>query len=180
VLRRGRQSFESLLDVPFTYADVGATASARQGEPAGYHHVRRSEVIGHGLPFFASAADALMSWQMHRGAGLHVTASQSHAARDVVVLMRLGVGPFGIRVPCRVVYEVAEARRIGFAYGTLRGHPESGEERFIVELSDDEQVLLQITAFSRPGRWFTKLGGPVGRCAQALMTDRYVRTLRRS
>jgi len=109
-----------------------------------------------------------------------VVASQSRAAPDVVVLMRLGLGPFGISVPCRVVYEVAEPRRIGFAYGTLPGHPESGEECFVVELLDDGQVRLEITAFSRPARWFTKLGGRLGRRAQAMMTDRYVRALRRS
>jgi uncharacterized protein (UPF0548 family) len=180
VLRRGPQAFESVRDTPFTYAGVGATASTRQDEPVGYQRVQRSELIGHGLPFFARAADALMSWQMHRGAGLQVVASQPRAAPDVVVLMRLGLGPFGISVPCRVVYEVAEPRRIGFAYGTLPGHPESGEERFVVELLDDGQVRLEITAFSRPARWFTKLGGRLGRRAQAMMTDRYVRALRRS
>jgi uncharacterized protein (UPF0548 family) len=36
------------------------------------------------------------------------------------------LGP--IRVPCRVVYVLDEPERRGFAYGTLPGHPESGEE----------------------------------------------------
>ena len=40
------------------------------------------------------------------------------------------LGP--VRAPCRVVYVVDEPDRRGFAYGTLPGHAESGEERFVV------------------------------------------------
>jgi uncharacterized protein (UPF0548 family) len=166
---------ERLRNEPLTYSEVGATAGTL---PAGYHHVQRSEIIGQGSSYFADAADALMSWQMHTRAGLHVIPSAPRAARDVVALMRLGVAGRGLVVPCRVVYEVAEERRIGFAYGTLPGHPERGEESFVIELLDDDRVGLQITAFSVPARWFTKLAGPVARRAQALMTDRYIRALR--
>ncbi|MDQ1486161.1 MAG: hypothetical protein QOJ62_1854 [Actinomycetota bacterium] len=119
-----------------------------------------------------------MSWQMHRRAGLRVVASVPRATPDAVVLMRLGVGPFAIRVPCRVVYTVDEERRIGFAYGTLAGHPESGEEAFVVELLPDDGVMLTITAFSRPARWYARLGGPIARRAQGLMTGRYVSAMR--
>jgi uncharacterized protein (UPF0548 family) len=92
--------------------------------------------------------------------------------------MRLGVAGRGLVIPCRVVYEVAEDRRIGFAYGTLRGHPERGEESFVIELLDDDSVRVQIVAFSQPARWFTRLAGPISQRAQALMTDRYIRALR--
>ena len=177
VVRRDVRWLERLRDESFTYAEVGATASAM---PTGYHHVRRSELIGRGLSSFSDAAEVLMSWDMHRRAGLHVTTSAARAAPGVVVAMRLGIGGVGIGVPCRVVYEVAEERRIGFAYGTLPGHPESGEEAFVIEFLNDEHVHLHVTAFSRPARWFTRMNGPVARRAQALMTDRYVRALRRN
>lgn len=179
MLSRDLRSLKRFLDAPFTYPDVGATALPRHDEPPGYHHVERTEVIGHGAAFFASASDVLMSWDMHRRAGLHVTASAACAEPDAVVVMRLGVGSLGVVVPCRVVYVVNDERRIGFAYGTLPGHPESGEEAFVVELLADDHVQLHITAFSRPARWFSKFGGPVGRRAQTLFTDRYVKALRR-
>lgn len=172
---RDRARLERLGKESLTYPEIGATAGTL---PAGYHHVRRSEVIGHGQEYFADAADTLMSWQMHSRAGLQVVPSAPRAARDVVVLMRLGIAGRGLLIPCRVVYEIAEERRIGFAYGTLPGHPERGEESFVVELLDDERVRLQISAFSMPARWFTRLGAPVSRRAQALMTDRYIRALR--
>ncbi|PYS37238.1 MAG: hypothetical protein DMG14_21940, partial [Acidobacteria bacterium] len=34
---------------------------------------------------------------------------------------------------CPVVYVIEEARRFGFAYGTLQEHAEQGEEKFSVE-----------------------------------------------
>jgi uncharacterized protein (UPF0548 family) len=175
VVGRDARWLQRLGDEPFTYPDIGATASTM---PAGYHHVRRSELIGRGTTCFGQATEALMSWEMHRRAGLYVTSFAIRAAPGAVVGMRLGIGGFGIAIPCRVVYEVADERRIGFAYGTLPGHPESGEEAFIVELLSDERVELRITAFSRPARWFSRMGGPVTNRAQALMTDRYVRALR--
>jgi uncharacterized protein (UPF0548 family) len=172
---RDRDRLERLVDAPLTYSEVGATAGTL---PAGYHHVQRSEVIGRGSSFFTDAADALMSWQMHTRAGLQVIPSASRATIDVVVLMRLGVAGRGLVIPCRVVYEIAEDRRIGFAYGTLPGHPERGEESFVIEFLEDDSVRLQIIAFSQPARWFTRLAAPVSRSAQAFMTDRYIRALR--
>jgi uncharacterized protein (UPF0548 family) len=37
-----------------------------------------------------------------------------------------------------VVWTVDEPNRIGFGYGTLQGHPESGEESFVVSREDDD------------------------------------------
>jgi len=71
-------------------------------------------------------------------------------------------------------FEIAAQR---FAYGTLPGHPESGEERFLVHLNDDHIVTAQIRAFSRPGRWFTRLGRPIARRVQDATTQRYLDAL---
>jgi uncharacterized protein (UPF0548 family) len=172
---RDRARLERLGVEPLTYSEVGATAGTL---PAGYHHVRRSKVIGHGRGVFTDAANALMTWQMHSRAGLQVVPSAPRAARDVVVFMRLGIAGRGVVIPCRVVYEIAEERRVGFADGTL-GHPERGEESFVIELLDDDSVRVQIVAFSLPARWFTRMAGPISQRAQALMTDRYIRALRR-
>ena len=175
MLDRDHVLLERVKSEPLTYSEVGATAGIL---PTGYHHVRRSEIIGHGRAFFADAADALTSWHMHSRAGLRVIPSAPRAARDVVVVMRLGIAGRGFIIPCRVVYEVVEERRVGFAYGTLPGHPERGEESFVIELLDDAAVRVQIVAFSQSARWFTRLAGPIARRAQAIMTDRYIHALR--
>lgn len=78
-----------------------------------------------------AAADTLMRWDMHRGTGLKVHSDADNAVPDAVVVLTLGP----VRIPCRVVYVIDEANRQGFAYGTLDGHPESGEELFYVDYS---------------------------------------------
>lgn len=55
---------------------------------------------------------------------------------------------------CRIVYVVDESgpiSRFGLAYGTLPGHVERGEERFMIEWNrGDNSVWYDILAFSRP------------------------------
>jgi uncharacterized protein (UPF0548 family) len=81
------------------------------------------------------------------------------------------------RIPARVVYVVDEPDRKGFAYGTLPGHPERGEEAFIVERRSDESVWLVIRAFSRPANVIYWVGYPALRMVQAVFTARYGRAL---
>ncbi|MFZ1175152.1 MAG: DUF1990 domain-containing protein, partial [Mycobacterium sp.] len=135
----------ALEELPLTYPEVGATASGQL--PAGYDHLRHEAQIGTGVQRFEQAADAVMHWGMQRGAGLRVQASSDVVVLDAVVLVRMGFLP----APCRVVYVVDEPDIRGFAYGTLPGHPESGEERFVVRRDPDTSaVFAEVSAFSRP------------------------------
>jgi uncharacterized protein (UPF0548 family) len=93
--------------------------------------------------------------------------------------MHLGRGPASIRIPCRVAYVINEPKVRGFAYGTLPGHPESGEERFVLEQDSDGTITIAITAFSHPASRLATLGGPFTRRVQQLMTTRYLRALDR-
>lgn len=92
-----------------------------------------------------------------------------------VARMRLRPWPF--RIPARVVYVVDEPDRRGFAYGTLPGHPERGEEAFVVERTADGSVWLVIRAFSRPANLFVWIAAPIARLLQAIYTGRYERAL---
>lgn len=160
-----------LAALPLTYAAVGATAGPL---PAGYHHVQKAAVIGQGRRRFEEAADAGMRWGMLRGAGLRVSATSDVAAVGSDVIVHLGP----VRAPCRVVYVVDEADRRGFAYGTLPGHAESGEERFMVRYDPaTEEVLAEVVAFSRHATWWSRLGSPVTSVIQRVVTDRYLRAL---
>jgi uncharacterized protein (UPF0548 family) len=119
----------------------------------------------------------VLGWQVQLRAGVTVAASAPVVTPGAVVIVGLGAGPVRLSAPCRVVYLVEEPRRLGFAYGTLPGHPESGEEAFIVEQHADDSVTFTITAFSRPATTLARLAGPVGRLVQARVTARYLRTL---
>ena len=92
-------------------------------------------------------------------------------------LLIIPFGPFGIPAPVRVVYIIDEPKRKGFAYGTLPGHPENGEEAFIVDQKPDGSVWITIRAFSRPATWYWWALYPFLRAVQEHYTKRYLRAL---
>ena len=160
----------ALEELPLSYSEVGATAAAEL--PAGYGHLRVEKQIGTSQQRFEQAADAVMRWGMQRGAGLGVQASSEVAEVDTVVLVRMGFLP----APCRVVYVIDEPDIRGFAYGTLPGHPESGEERFVVRRDPTTSaVFAEVSAFSRPATWWSKAGRPLVSVAQRVIARRYLR-----
>jgi uncharacterized protein (UPF0548 family) len=158
-----------------TYAEAGATRTAAL--PPGYHHVRRHVEIGRGRAAFAAVAGSLATFGVQRGAGLRVRTDAERAAVGVRVAVGIGVGPLRIWAPSEVVWTVATDDEYGWAYGTLPGHPERGEEAWLVSIDADERVWCDIRAFSRPARWFARLGGPATRSLQRHVTDRYVRAM---
>ncbi|WP_459546719.1 DUF1990 family protein [Nocardia sp. X0981] len=162
----------------FTYTETGAT----RGElPAGYQHLRRRRVIGHGTADFHRLGKAVLAYRIQRGLGILRAAETPVAEPGADVTVVIGVGRFGLRAPCRVVYVLDEPDRRGFAYGTLPGHPVSGEELFAVEYDPaTDAVYGVITAFSRPARWFTRLGGPFTGPAQRAAAVAYLSVLRRT
>jgi uncharacterized protein (UPF0548 family) len=165
---------DRLASAGLTYREVGATAGDL---PAGYHQLARSVSVGRGRQVFIRAGDAVCGWQVQLGAGLQVSASARTAVPGAVVILGLGIGSLRLRAPCRVVYVVDEPRRRGFAYGTLAGHPESGEEAFMIEHDDDGTVSFKVTAFSRPATRLAKIAGPVGAVVQRRVTARYLRSM---
>ena len=66
----------------------------------------------------------------------------------------------------RIVYVIDEDRRFGFAYGTLPGHLERGEEQFLVRMDEHDNVFYSVKAFSRPRHWLAKICYPMVRRLQ--------------
>ncbi len=159
------------MSAALTYHEVGGT----RGElPKGYHHLREARVIGEGVDVFRSASERLLTWDLHRRAGITVVSGAARATEDGDVEMRW----LGQRIPCRVVYIVEEPDRQGFAYGTLEGHPERGEESFMIERDPQTGIVTaHVVAFSKPGGLSTTLIGPIGRILQKWMTRRYLDAL---
>lgn len=91
--------------------------------------------------------------------------------------LAVGFGPLRVSAPCRVIYVIDEPNRKGFAYGTLPGHPESGEEAFIIDQTEDGSVWLTVRSFSRPAGWQWWAVYPLLRIAQVAVTRRYFRSL---
>lgn len=166
-----------LAGLRFSYDAVGST---RYDEtPPGYHRLEQRTRIGDSKDeVFRRASRALLTWQMHKKAGVPMKATDSPAVIGTNSLGRLGLGPVGLPVPCRVVWVVEEPDRVGFGYGTLHGHPEAGEESFLVTKEADG-VYFTLRAYSRPATWYTRLGGPVGRAGQTFFGKRYASALKR-
>jgi uncharacterized protein (UPF0548 family) len=155
----------------FTYAEVGATR--HEPLPPGYRHLRyRTEL---GRADFAAAADAILTFRMHRATGARIRATAGRAAPGVGVAV--GLGP--LAVPCQVVWAADDADRAGFGYGTLPGHQARGEESFTVERDAHGRVWFAVTAFSVPARLPMRLGGPVAVLAQHGYARLCARALRR-
>ena len=166
-----------MTDAPLTYTAVGGTREPGFAPP-GFAYLDRAAVIGSGEETFTRARELILHWEVQRRSGMRVAArgDGSIAVGDVV---RLGIpfGPLHVSAPARVVYVVDELRKAGFAYGTLRGHPERGEELFQVELDDAGAVWMRVRAFSRPSGRIWWLGYPIIRLTQEFYTRRYLRAL---
>lgn len=155
-----------------TYEAVGATNGVEL--PAGYQHDRHQRLLGSSISF-ERAREGLRRWQTHVGAGVEVYPTDDVTdGRSVLVVVQLG--PLQVVAPCRIVYVIDETDRFGFGYGTLPGHPESGEESFVVE-RDSESTVFKIVAFSRPADVVTRLAGPITRGVQRHFTRRYLAAL---
>jgi uncharacterized protein (UPF0548 family) len=154
-------------ELPFTYEAVGATAGT---PPAGYVVDRTRIKLGDGEAVFRSATAALRRWEQFGLGWVEAWPSDTPIQPgEVVAVMGQAVGVWWLNA-CRVVYVVDETgpmSKFGFAYGTLPGHVESGEERFLVEWDREENgVWYDILAFSRPNYVLTRLGYPVVRRLQ--------------
>lgn len=167
---------DDLSDRRFSYDAVGSTQYDET--PPGYHRLYHRLRIGTGEEVFRRAGEALMTWKAHHAAGIPVEATDSPLVVGTNSLGRLGIGTVGLPIPCRVVWVVDEPDRIGFAYGTLDGHPQAGEESLVVTREPDG-IYYTILAYSRAGTWYTRLGGPIGRAAQKLVAKQYARSLAR-
>ncbi|MFI8825284.1 DUF1990 family protein [Streptomyces sp. NPDC053431] len=157
------------------YPEVGATRTGPL--PAGYHHLHHTVRVGRGEAAYEAAGAAVTTWAMHRATGARVDSVAERAEPGVTLEVSLGLGPVRFTAPCQVIWTAYTDRSTGFAYGTLAGHPERGEESFVVDLHEDGTVWFTVTAFSRAAAWYTRLGGPVVRALQLAYARRLGRAL---
>lgn len=159
-----------------TYPEQGETRSDEL--PDGYQHDRRELRLGHGDAAWERARKAIQRWEAHIFAGFSVTPTMARLEPGVTVIVSRVLGPMILAIPCRIVYCTDEPNRFGFAYGTLPGHPERGEEAFHVLRGSENSVTAQIVAFSRPDDMPTRLAGPVARRVQSIATSRYLKGIK--
>ena len=152
--------------LPYSY---GETGQSNGGAPHGFDLDHNRAELGHGEEDYAAALAALRSWKMFPQPWTLIWPAEApqHTTQVVAMLARV-YGLWWLNA-CRIVYTIDEnapVRRCGFAYGTLPGHVEMGEERFLVEMLADGSVWYDVRAFSRPRHPLVKLAKPLARQLQ--------------
>lgn len=150
-----------------TYVAVGATAAAA---PAGFDLDHTRVCLGQGEAVFQRARTAIGEWRQFRLGWVEPWPCDTPLETGRVVAVLARVACVWWLNACRIVYVIDEqtpVRRFGFAYGTLAGHAEMGEERFVVERDTrDDRVWFDILAFSRPRHILARLAYPWARTTQ--------------
>jgi uncharacterized protein (UPF0548 family) len=182
----------SLADKPFgllqrqlNYDVVGATSvtAAAFRSPIGFRVHESSVHIGEGLARWELASTAVLRWGVKTRSGFTVLADGQVSGDPPPVILDerywlvAHAGPFRIREPVQVVSVLDEPNRRGFAYGTLEGHPVSGEESFVVERRADGSVWLTLRSVSRSPSGIWRLAHPGVAIAQRWYRRRYLRAL---
>lgn len=159
------QFIEREQPLPFTYSQHGATATPPpvSGFDNDSHRVR----IGHGDRDFEKAKSAIRAWKMFPAAWTVILPAHAPITEGTTIAMYAKAFGLWWRNSCRIVYVIDESDRFGFAYGTLPGHIETGEELFLVEKDENGDIWYQIKAFSRPRHWLAKMAYPLMRQFQA-------------
>ncbi|MCC9197552.1 DUF1990 domain-containing protein [Arthrobacter sp. zg-Y820] len=174
-----------------SYPDAGHTRRPypqplTQRWPDGYRLELRRERLDVPDPAagFLRLANGILDWDLHRRAGLRVAAATPRAAPGVEMSSGVGVGPLRYYAPCRVLWseepEVDDdgapipGQRAGFGYGTLKGHPEQGEEGFYAELDGEGKLIFRVAAYSRPANRVLAAGDFANRGVQRFFTRRYL------
>ena len=158
-----------------TYEHVGSTLAPSGGSRPLHRH---ELALGRGDRYFGRGAAGLRAWVCHAGIGAVVHPSEPAIAVGSTLLVVLRAGPVSVVVPNRIVGVIDEPDRFGFAYGTLDGHQERGEESFLVERLADGTVLAVVTIDATPATRTARIVGPAGRRLQSVAARRYLRSLR--
>jgi uncharacterized protein (UPF0548 family) len=162
-----REYLRTQAGVPFSYSEVGAT---RGEAPRGYTLDHNRVCLGKGEAIYRKATDAIRQWRMFAIPWISLCYPDAPIEPDTVVaVFAYPFWPWSLN-PARIIYVIDEqgaVDRYGFAYGTLPGHIEKGEERFSVEWNHaDDSVWYDILAYSKPAHVLVRIGKPVARYFQ--------------
>ncbi|MFH8249957.1 DUF1990 family protein [Microbacterium sp. B2969] len=77
----------------------------------------------------------------------------------------------------RVIFAVEEPRRVGFALGTVDGSKVSGEESFMLDWLENDEVWFTVRAFDRPASFLYRMLPAMARRRRRELFTRYLRAI---
>lgn len=135
--------------------------------PRGYRVDRYRVRLGLGRELFDTAKDALQVWAMFDLGWVRIVPRGIAIQPGAVVAAVVSHFGFWSVNISRVIYVDRQDTSYRFAYGTLGEDAESGEERFTVAWSEnDDSVCYDVLAFSKPNHPLAKIGYPFSRMFQ--------------
>jgi uncharacterized protein (UPF0548 family) len=166
----------------FSYVHVGDTAAT---PPVGWSVDRTRARLGKGQAVFDTAVAALRRWEQFNLGWVGASPTDTPIEVGRIVGIQACTGGVWWLNACRIIYTIDEQqcdlRRFGFAYGTLPGHAEAGEERFLIEWNERTgEVWYDILAFSRPNHLLAKLLFPIARMFQRRFARESAAAMRRA
>lgn len=151
-------------ELPFSYPQI---ASTQLDTPIpGFDNDFNFIELGQGPIVWEAAKEAIRQWKMFPGVWACIWPEHTPIREGEVVVMQAKVLGMWWLNSCRIVYVVNTPLKFGFAYGTLPGHAECGEELFMVEKMPNDTVRYVLKAFSRPRLWMARLAYPITRAQQ--------------
>jgi uncharacterized protein (UPF0548 family) len=161
-----REFLASQSKLPFSYSGVG---HSKHSPPAGYNVDHNRIHLGNGIDTFERATQAIRQWKMFAIPGIELYWADTPIQTGACVAVLVRHFALWSLNACRIAYVMEEdgpIEKFAFAYGTLPGHAERGEERFTVEYNRSEQsVWYDLYAFSRPNL-LARMANPIARALQ--------------
>jgi uncharacterized protein (UPF0548 family) len=77
----------------------------------------------------------------------------------------------------RVIFSIEEPRRVGFALGTVGGSVVSGEESFVLQWLDNDEVWFTVRAFDAPTAFVYRVLPALVRRRRRELFTRYLRAI---
>lgn len=159
----------AVADADFSYDAIGCV---RRETPQGFNRDREMVVLGQGEEVWDRAIGAVRAWAVFPSDMVAVVRlADEIKVGNTLATVCYAAGVWTVN-PTRILSVTDESavgrNRFGFAFGTLPGHVEQGEERFLVEWDKEtDQVTYTIEAVSRPRHFLTWLAYPYTRLMQA-------------
>ncbi|KAG8660068.1 UPF0548 protein At2g17695 [Manihot esculenta] len=122
-------------------------------------------LVGSGLDTFEKGKSALQTWR-HFGLNWAFVDPKTPIQTGVKFCVCLKEFLPWVMMPLEVVYvkESKKSRKtmpsFSFGSGTLQGHLLAGEERFSIEMDENNQVWYEILSFSKPAHFLSFVGYP--------------------
>lgn len=141
-------------------------------------------LVGSGLETYEKGKTALKTWR-HFGLNWAFVDPKTPIQNGVKFCVCVKEFLPWVTLPLQIVYVNESIRKkktaasFGFGSGTLQGHLLAGEERFSLELDENNQVWYEIVSFSKPADFLSFIGYPYVQLRQKYFAHQSVNAVKK-